>query len=74
MGTSYKSQVRFDGVKNKDKLGLSWANLSSIWNWTLIFCRFGLSGFSLIDLDWYKFDLVDWVWFIRFGKLGSVAR
>ena len=57
----------------RNKLGLSWAKLSSSWDWTLIFCRFGFYGFSLIDLVWCKFDLVDLVCYIGFGKLGSVA-
>ena len=57
----------------ENKLGLIWAKLSSSWDWTLIFYRFGFSGPSLIDLVWCKFDLVDFVWYIGFGKLGAVA-
>ena len=30
-----------------NKLGLSWAKLSSSRNWTLTVCRFGLSRFGL---------------------------
>ena len=56
-----------------NKLGLSWAKLSSSWDWTLIVCRFGFSEFSLIDLVWYKYDLVDLFWYIGSGKLDSEA-
>ena len=63
----------FIWTKKANKLGMRWAKLSSSWEWTLIFFRFGFSGFSLIDLVWYKFDLVDLVWYIGLGKLGSVA-
>ena len=40
---------------------------------TLIFCRFGFSGIRFIDLVCYKFDSIDLVWYIGFGKLGSVV-
>ena len=45
-----KHILEFNVLNNKrnDKLGLSWAKLSSSWNWTLTVCRFGLSRFGLI--------------------------
>ena len=52
------------GHKLENKLGLSWAKLSSSWDWTLIVCRFGFSGFSF-----YFIGLIEKIWF---GILGSL--
>ena len=51
------------------ELGQAQLKLGLDFNFLLI----GFSGFSLIDLVWYKFDLIDLVWYIGFGELDSVA-
>ena len=48
----------------KYKLGLSLAKLGL--DFTLIFCRFGFSGFGLVELVWWiSFCMLNLCWYIK---------
>ena len=56
-------------VMKMDKLGLSWAKLSSSWNWILLSVYLVL---NILNISLGRFNFVDSILQFLFGKFGSI--